>query len=488
MSTSRGCGEMDRSDGVFVANQGRRPGLRLVNGLARPGLVLVFLLWVAGRAFAGGVTLAWDPVSNAAGYTVYYGPAAGNYTSNIDVGNKTSSPVSNLTEGATYHFAVTAYNAAHTQSGFSNDVSATIAYSAPVAQFTASTTSGTAPLAMNFSNASTGSISTYAWTFGDATTSSAQNPAHVYASAGVYTVSLTVTGPGGSNTKTNTNYITVSAPAQVTTTTVASSANPSVVGGSVTFTATVTGIAPTGGVNFKDGATSIAGCAAVPLSGSGNARTATCSTAALAAGSHGITAVYAGDAANLGSTSALLTQTVTGVVAAAPTLQAAASRKVHGAAGTFDLSLSLASTNPSTEPRTGPAATVVLTFNKSLSGATVAVTEGTATAGAPTFSGNAVVVNLTGVADRQYVTVSLTNVASTDGGTGGSGSVRIGFLAGDVNQSRAVTMADVAMLKAQLSQRVTVANFLMDVNASGTLTNADKGFTSTKQSRALPAP
>jgi hypothetical protein len=277
-------------------------------------------------------------------------------------------------------------------------------------------------------------------------------------------------------------------PPPPTTATVSSSANPAVVGSNVTFIATVTGTAPAGSVNFKDGATSIASCAAVPLTGSGNARTAACSTTALAAGSHGITAVYSGDAANVGSTSAVLTQNVTGVVAAAPTLQTAVSRKVHGAAGTFDLSLSLVATNPSTEPRAGPAATVVLTFNKPLSGATVKVTEGTATVGAPTFSGNSVVVNLTGVADRKYVTVSLTNVASTDGGTGGSGSVRIGFLAGDVNQSRAVTMADVAMLKAQLSQPVTAAIFLLDVNASGTLTLADKGFTSTKQSRALPAP
>jgi hypothetical protein len=45
-------------------------------------------------------------------------------------------------------------------------------------------------------------------------------------------------------------------------------------------------------------------------------------------------------------------------------LQSAASRKVHGAAGAFDLPLSLVSvTNPTTEPRPGPAATIVRTFN-----------------------------------------------------------------------------------------------------------------------------
>ncbi len=141
---------------------------------------------------------------------VYYGPSAGNYPTRIDVGNTTTYTVPNLVEGATYHFAATAYDASHTESGFSNDASATIPYSAPVAQFSASTTSGTAPLALNFTSTSTGTITTYAWNFGDAGTSSVQNPSHVYAAAGVYTVSLTVSGPGGSNTQTRTNYITVS--------------------------------------------------------------------------------------------------------------------------------------------------------------------------------------------------------------------------------------------------------------------------------------
>jgi PKD repeat protein len=53
---------------------------------------------------------------------------------------------------------------------------------------------------VNFTSASTGSITAYSWTFGDGGTSTAQNPSHVYASAGTYTVALTVTGPGGSNT------------------------------------------------------------------------------------------------------------------------------------------------------------------------------------------------------------------------------------------------------------------------------------------------
>jgi PKD repeat protein len=297
-----------------VAEIGQRPGLTRLNGLTSPGVFFVFLLLVAGSAFAGGVTLAWDAVNDPSvvGYKVYSGPAAGNYTSSIAVGNTTSYTESNLAEGATYHFAATAYDATGTQSGFSNDVGVTVPYSAPVAQFSASATSGTAPLALNFLNTSTGTISTYAWVFGDGTTSSSQNPSHVYASAGVYTVSLTVTGPGGSNTKTNSNYITVSPPTQVTTTTgVSSNLNPSGLGAAVTFTATVTGSAPTGSVGFTADGSTLTGCSAVALpAGGASSKTAACSTASLTLGTHNIAAAYSGDASNAGSASASLSQVV----------------------------------------------------------------------------------------------------------------------------------------------------------------------------------
>jgi Subtilase family len=171
-----------------------------------------------------------------------------------------------------------------------------------------------------------------------------------------------------------------------------------------------------------------------------------------------------------------------------PVLISASSRRVHGAAGTFDLPLSEVLTNPTTEPRQGPAQTIVFTFNKPITSATVSITEGAATAAAPTFSGDDVVVGLTGVTNQQYVTVSLTNASSSDGGSGGSGSVRVGFLVGDVNQNRVVSLADLGLVNAQLAQSVTAANYLKDINASGTLTLADKGITNANLAKALPAP
>jgi Domain of unknown function DUF11 len=182
------------------------------------------------------------------------------------------------------------------------------------------------------------------------------------------------------------------------------------------------------------------------------------------------------------------TATDSTVVITLPVLQGAVSRKVHGAAGTFDLPLSSVLTSPTTEPRRGPTHAIVFTFDKPVTAAVATTTEGAATTGVPAFSGNDVRVDLSGVTDQQYVTVALSGIASADGGSGGNATVRIGFLVGDVNQSRVVTVADLGLVNAQLAQVVTAANYLKDVNASGTLTVADKGITNTNLTRALPPP
>jgi PKD repeat protein len=60
---------------------------------------------------------------------------------------------------------------------------------APTASFTLTPAQGTAPLAVQFTDTSTGSPTSWLWTFGDGATSTSQNPSHTYASAGTYTVS-----------------------------------------------------------------------------------------------------------------------------------------------------------------------------------------------------------------------------------------------------------------------------------------------------------
>jgi PKD repeat protein len=90
----------------------------------------------------------------------------------------------------------------------------TVLAPAPVAAFSASPTSGDAPLSVQFTDESTGTITSWAWDFdNDGTTDSTeQNPAYVYSTAGTYAVNLTVTGPGGSDDETKTGYISVAEP------------------------------------------------------------------------------------------------------------------------------------------------------------------------------------------------------------------------------------------------------------------------------------
>ena len=124
----------------------------------------------------------------------------------------------------------------------------------PVANFT-DTVSG---LTASFTNTSTdtgGTISSYAWNFGDGSTSTSASPSHTYTSAGTYTVSLEVTDSTGA-TNTKTGSVTVSSSA---TGKPAASFTDSVSGLTVAFTNTST---DTGGTissyawNFGDGSTS----------------------------------------------------------------------------------------------------------------------------------------------------------------------------------------------------------------------------------------
>jgi PKD repeat protein len=82
----------------------------------------------------------------------------------------------------------------------------------PVAAFSAFPLSGVAPLSVNFTDGSTGTIDTWDWAFGDGDSSSERNPAHIYEVQGTYSVSLTATGDSVSDTETMIDYITVISP------------------------------------------------------------------------------------------------------------------------------------------------------------------------------------------------------------------------------------------------------------------------------------
>ena len=89
--------------------------------------VIVFYVLGLSNAHSAQVTLAWNPNTEPtlAGYKVYYGTASGSYQTHLDVGLNATYTVTNLQDGGTYYFAVTAYDSSANESGYSNEVSYT---------------------------------------------------------------------------------------------------------------------------------------------------------------------------------------------------------------------------------------------------------------------------------------------------------------------------------------------------------------------------
>ena len=83
--------------------------------------------------------------------------------------------------------------------------------SAPIASFTATPTSGAAPLTVNFTDTSSGSPTSWAWDFGDGGISSSASPSHTYGTTGTFTATLTATNALGSSSASQTITVTHSA-------------------------------------------------------------------------------------------------------------------------------------------------------------------------------------------------------------------------------------------------------------------------------------
>lgn len=80
---------------------------------------------------------------------------------------------------------------------------------APIADFTVDVTDGEAPFTANFEDTSSGTPTSWLWDFGDGSTSTSQDPSHVYATPGAFTVTLTATNAFGSDSETKIAYINV---------------------------------------------------------------------------------------------------------------------------------------------------------------------------------------------------------------------------------------------------------------------------------------
>jgi PKD repeat protein len=96
--------------------------------------------------------------------------------------------------------------------GTKNSVGCLTPAGPPAADFHVFQTSGNAPFLANFTNDSSGEVTSWSWDFGDGGTSTQASPNHTYTVPGVYTVSLTATGPLGTDSLVMQDFIDVAPP------------------------------------------------------------------------------------------------------------------------------------------------------------------------------------------------------------------------------------------------------------------------------------
>ena len=188
--------------------------------------------------------------------------------------------------------------------------------------------------------------------------------------------------------------------------------------------------------------------------------------------------------------------TVNGIDTPPPPLSAV-SRKIHGAAGTFDINLPLTG-SPGVECRSSGATgdyQVVITFANSVTvnGAVQAdVTSGigdVGTGGVPnggvvSVNGAVVTVPLTNVANAQTIGITLFDVHQ--GAHAGDMAIQMSVLVGDTSGNRAVNSSDISETKAASGNAVTSGTFRNDVTVNGVINTSDISLVKSKSGTALP--
>ena len=163
-----------------------------------------------------------------------------------------------------------------------------------------------------------------------------------------------------------------------------------------------------------------------------------------------------------------------------------ASQKTHGAAGTFDVLVDTGTGPVSVEPRfIGGGHTILFQFNNPITATgTLAVVD---SANAPvsvsaSVAGNVIQVTIPALTDNARITFSFTGV----NGSPDPPPVTMGFLVGDVNNSRSVNSSDISGVKARSGQAATAANFRFDLNASGAINSSDISAEKARSGLVLP--
>ncbi|MEP6625809.1 MAG: PKD domain-containing protein, partial [Acidimicrobiia bacterium] len=206
-------------DQIFVVDGGLRP----VGDPLRYAMFVFDIVDASGAptaSFTASPTVGTAPVA-----TTFIDRSTGVPTSWIwNFGDGSTStvarPTHTYTSAGIYSVTLTVTNATGTATTTQPNL-VNVAVNPPLlnARFSGTPTSGAAPLPVQFTDASVGGVTGWAWDFGDGSTSAEQNPLHTYVGNGKYTVKLTVTSPTGTSTRIRTDYVNVAAlPTTVTPT------------------------------------------------------------------------------------------------------------------------------------------------------------------------------------------------------------------------------------------------------------------------------
>ena len=176
-----------------------------------------------------------------------------------------------------------------------------------------------------------------------------------------------------------------------------------------------------------------------------------------------------------------------------PTPTGAVSRKMHGAAGSFDIDLPLTGAE-GIECRSGGMTSdyeVVATFANPVTvngnpqaqvtaGPGIVGSGGVGNGGMVTIDGSVVTIPLTNVADNSgIINIQVTLFGVDDGSTQGTVMIPMGVRLGDVNGNSVVNASDVTLCKSHIGQPVDGTNFRADVNTSGTINATDTAIIKT---------
>lgn len=191
---------------------GRQTGwlLVLVLAVALSGIIAVAGAATPVASFTSNITSGTNPVSVQFIDTSTNTPIKWFWSFGDGATSTESDPAHTYTIDGTYTVTLTATNSGGSNSVTkANYITCLKSVAPPAASFVTTVSSGSKPLTVKFLDASTNSPTSWVWSFGDGGSSTEQSPSHVYLTSGKYTVTMTATNSGGSNTVTKEAYVTV---------------------------------------------------------------------------------------------------------------------------------------------------------------------------------------------------------------------------------------------------------------------------------------